>query len=85
MFVLSSGEFDWFGFINIGGAFLLLVIGFSMVFYSVYRNEKKFEEEMRQLDIELRERREEWNRKKQESLEERLKQQEERNRWKTRK
>lgn len=53
MFYLKSGEIDWFGIINFGGAFLLLIIGFSLIFYKMYKDDKKFEEEMKQLFLKL--------------------------------
>ncbi|MDA1802812.1 hypothetical protein [Bacillus cereus group sp. BY6-1LC] len=73
-------------FVQLGcvSIFLLLLV-FGFLFYKLDQVNKEYEERERQRQIKSAARREELQRKKEESLKELLKRQEERNRWKTRK
>lgn len=73
-------------FIQLGVvAIILILLMFVFLFYKLDQVDKEYEERAKKREIEMAARRVELKKKKEESLAELLKIQEERNRWKTRK
>ncbi|HGP3677524.1 TPA: hypothetical protein ACLIVI_005454 [Bacillus pacificus] len=73
-------------FIQVGVvAIILVLLMFVFLFYKLDQVDKEYEERAKKREIEMAARRVELKKKKEESLAELLKIQEERNRWKTRK
>lgn len=73
-------------FIQLGVvAIILVLLMFVFLFYKLDQVDKEYEERAKKREIEMAARRVELKKKKEESLAELLKRQEERNRWKTRK
>ncbi|MGR5920992.1 hypothetical protein ACT7DD_15100 [Bacillus paranthracis] len=84
MFHLSTGELDWL-FIKVGMVSIFLITLMAiLVFYKMNQIDKEYEERAKQREIQFAERRLELKKKKEESLEELKRRQEERNSWKTR-
>jgi hypothetical protein len=73
-------------FIQVGVvAIILVLLMFVFLFYKLDQVDKEYEERAKKREIEMAARRVELKKKKEESLAELLKRQEEMNRWKTRK
>ncbi|HDR3647219.1 hypothetical protein PDL02_26405 [Bacillus cereus group sp. LD113LC] len=73
-------------FIQVGVvAIILVLLMFVFLFYKLDQVDKEYEERAKKREVEMAARRVELKKKKEESLAELLKRQEEMNRWKTRK